>query len=117
MPASSQKGLVNVTGVICYRLSLLQALLHLPRFVNWLQDQHTAAQCVSNPGRCVSCCLRSLSLEYWKGSSGGTLTVLQGMNTLFKSLGWASDSDNGHADPGEMALWIFGRMEQEVPSE
>ena len=45
MPVSSQQGLRNITGAICYRLSLLQALLHQPLFVHWIQDYHRPDHC------------------------------------------------------------------------
>jgi len=38
MPLTAQRGMINHTTNLCYRLSLLQALLHLPIFVNWVLD-------------------------------------------------------------------------------
>lgn len=43
--ASAQRGLDNLTGVLCYRHSLFQALLHQPKFVNWLEEYHRPELC------------------------------------------------------------------------
>lgn len=36
----SGRGLPNLTGALCYRHSLFQALFHIPQFVHWLRDTH-----------------------------------------------------------------------------
>lgn len=67
MPVYSQQGMTNYGGVICYRLSLFQGLLHQPRFVNFLRECHRSEDCVMNDKTsCVTCCLRDLATEYWK---------------------------------------------------
>ena len=50
--------------------SVLQALIHVPRFVNWLDIEHP--NCTADePGRCVACALRVLSQRYWDTSCRG----------------------------------------------
>ena len=44
MKASSQQGMFN-PGVLCYRNSLLQALLHQPKFVHWIVRSHQPDDC------------------------------------------------------------------------
>ena len=119
MSVSAQGGLDNFTGAICYRLSLLQVLLHLPKFVHLLQDFHRPEDCVSDDKeKCVTCCLRLLAQEYWRGSQApiGTLRVLRLLNDSFKSAGWAPDVSYGHADPDEQFSWLFSAMQAELPS-
>jgi hypothetical protein len=119
MPAIAQKGMSNFTGAICYRLSLLQVLLHQTPFVHWILEYHRSENCVSDSTHsCVTCVLRLLILEYWRGSEdpSGTLRVLRVMNDLFKALGWASDVRSGHADPEEQATWLFNILLSELPS-
>ncbi|CAG8953849.1 hypothetical protein HYFRA_00006742 [Hymenoscyphus fraxineus] len=59
MPAAAQDGLKNFTGAICYRISLVQALVHIPQFVNWLHDYHTPDNCVvDDPTNCFACVFR-----------------------------------------------------------
>lgn len=119
MPASAQKGMLNLTGAICYRLSLLQAFLHQPEFVHFVQDSHAPEKCVSDSREhCATCVLRLLTLEYWGGSQdfSGTSKVLREMDTLFTTLGWAPDSASGHADPDEQIAWLFDRMSAELPT-
>jgi len=41
----NQLGLPNLTGALCYRHSLLQALIHTPKFVRWLNEHHKPQQC------------------------------------------------------------------------
>ncbi|KAL9124780.1 MAG: hypothetical protein Q9217_005923 [Psora testacea] len=59
--AMNSRGFQN-PHVMCYRNSIIQALLHAPKFVNWLQSCH--AEC---PFRsyCTVCALRHLCLHYW----------------------------------------------------
>lgn len=105
MPLSAQKGLANHAGNLCYRLSLLQALLHLPIFVNWALEHLDPAHCENNPLKdtyqflnwctigvadnqeeCFSCSLRLLTQEYWSGArrSRELTTVLLRMDKLLK---------------------------------
>jgi uncharacterized UBP type Zn finger protein len=80
------RGLVN-NGNDCYRHSVLQTLLHLPRFVNWiLEHNRTGQHWRCNPAdwnqhqpvkdklleemqphftACTTCVLRTLILHYW----------------------------------------------------
>ena len=137
MPSGAQQGMPNLTGILCYRLSLLQCLLHQPQFVNWIQNFHREEFCVSDDlDSCVSCSIRRLTLEYWSGarSSAALTKVLQAMQALFKIrkylltssalnilklnslVGWKPDVASGHADPDEQAAWIFNMMSRELPS-
>lgn len=65
---------------------------------------------------CVCCCLRTMSLEYWRGTPSGTSKVLRDMDSLFKTLGWSSDVASGHADPDEMMAWLFDILSRQLPS-
>lgn len=40
-----QPGFKNLTGALCYRNSLLQSLLHIPKFINWLRKSHKRGEC------------------------------------------------------------------------
>lgn len=46
----------------CYANTIFQALLHAPKFVNWLEQEHQS--CIIED--CLTCALRGLSLNYWK---------------------------------------------------
>ncbi|KAM0801122.1 hypothetical protein BDR22DRAFT_849132 [Usnea florida] len=46
----------------CYVSSILQAFLHVPRFVDWLKQQHL--DCVAD--HCLLCAFRDLASAYWK---------------------------------------------------
>ena len=62
---SSSKGFFN-RHVMCYRNSMIQALLHAPKLVNWLEEFHPPC---AQESRCIICALRQLSLQYWQTSS------------------------------------------------
>jgi ubiquitin C-terminal hydrolase len=55
------KGLRN-PGVLCYRNSVLQCLLHVPEFFRFLDK---ADRCPTPGDGCVFCALRSFALRYW----------------------------------------------------
>ena len=62
------RGFRNETGTDCYMNSVLQALLHIPRFVNWLDFEHQ--NCTADePGSCLACALHVLSQRYWDRNS------------------------------------------------
>ncbi|RFU32698.1 hypothetical protein B7463_g3648, partial [Scytalidium lignicola] len=120
--ASAQRGLANFTGVLCYRHSLFQALLHQPKFVNWLEEYHRPEHCVSESReRCVSCQLRVLSRVYWGrvGCPKSQLNqILVDIDKIFRQRGWRPDSGSGgQADPEEQVSWILKQIREEVPSE
>lgn len=59
-------------GVLCYRNSVLQALLHSPKFVNWLEEDHIICGMTSDDvrgrrgaPRCIAYALRVLCVVYW----------------------------------------------------
>ncbi|KAF4627485.1 hypothetical protein G7Y89_g10670 [Cudoniella acicularis] len=116
MPAASQRGMPNFTGVLCYRIALLQALLHLPLLVNWLLDFVLPEHCVSdNSQECFACVLRLLTVEYWKVPGGvrQVSPVFRAMHGVIKRLGW---TETGQADPDEQMLFFFKKMQTELPS-
>ena len=62
--ASSSTGFEN-RGMNCYRNCLVQALLHAPKFINWLILHHES--CATR--MCVACAFRDLGRKYWDNSS------------------------------------------------
>ena len=46
--------------------SVIQALLHVPKFVNWLESKHEICTAdVEERRHCVACALRVLAQLYW----------------------------------------------------
>ena len=62
--SSPSKGFFN-RHVMCYRNSMIQALLHAPKLVNWMEECHPSC---AQGNRCTICALRSLSIQYWHPS-------------------------------------------------
>lgn len=62
--SSSPKGLSNTGGYLCYRNSMIQCLLHLPEFADYLDYIHSPWQCLEPFDRCVICALKALMDEY-----------------------------------------------------
>ncbi|KAK2624355.1 hypothetical protein QTJ16_006305 [Diplocarpon rosae] len=115
MPAFSQQGMCNHTGAICYRLSLLQSLLHIPVFVNWVMDSLAHVDCLADHRlECLSCALHKLATAYWAKSS--LLAPLKHLDNVLKKLGWAADVSSGHGDPDEHAVKMFQILESELPT-
>lgn len=99
--------------VLCYRHSLFQALLHIPKFVNWLTEYHKEEDCCSeNKAKCVACALRDLANLYWYGKTDGERKNisenLSHLNKILKMRGWRTDSSNQQGDPDEQ----FAKMMQ-----
>ena len=76
LPAPSQ-GLFN-RGVMCYRNSILQTLLHVPSFIEWL-EQHQPHE--RQNYHCTICALRQLAAVFWS-QAHSTKDVTQNVNSL-----------------------------------
>ncbi|KAH6670115.1 hypothetical protein B0J14DRAFT_657203 [Halenospora varia] len=116
MPPASQRGMPNITGVLCYRIALLQALLHIPLLVNWLLDFVLPEHCVSDSSdECFACVFRKLAQAYWGGSGrpNQASAVFRTMHNTIKRLGW---TESGQADPDEQLLFFFKKIQAELPS-
>lgn len=84
MKAASQRGMPN-GGTLCYQISLLQALFHQPKLVNFLADSHLPQDCVTDPGQsCLVCAFRIVALAYWKSikTKDSYPTLFSGLNRL-----------------------------------
>lgn len=98
-------GFSNFTGVLCYRHSLFQAILHIPKFVNWIQGCHPPEKCCSQVGKaCVACAFYKLSSLYWWGRTEDKKTItelLQDLDTILTHRGWRTDDYSDQGDPDE----------------
>lgn len=85
MPCKARRGLSNLTGVLCYRNSLFQALLHSPKFSNWFAKYHKTEDCVEDdPEHCVACKIRNFVQAYWTGKHEDTTKAAREINKVFK---------------------------------
>lgn len=114
-----QPGFKNFTGALCYRHSLLQALLHTPKFVNWLFASHKFEDCCAdNQLMCIACTFRDLATVYWKGQRDphgrGISTILHDLNKLLSKRGWSTDSSNEQGDPDDQFSSMMEMMVKDV---
>ncbi|KAM3078112.1 hypothetical protein ACMFMG_002588 [Clarireedia jacksonii] len=116
MPTSAQRGMYN-PNVLCYRNSLLQSLLHLPKFVNFLIEQHLPKHCVIEQQKCLACSLRILALKYWSPefSSREFTVLLRRLETQFKSLRWEGSLSGEQMDADEQLSWVLSTMSEQLP--
>ncbi|KAL8809635.1 MAG: hypothetical protein Q9223_007896, partial [Gallowayella weberi] len=110
LAASSQGGMANVTGVACYRNSLLQAILHTPALSTWLLAPKA---CTVSKGACVSCDLHSIAKSYW--SKTLTAAQLKSTQSIYQNMGWDRGGPS-QQDPDEQYRWMLSRMEFEMPT-
>lgn len=88
----------NFTWALCYRHSLLQALLHLPQFCQWLLKHHRPEDCKSSrpfslhqslthlgvhddKEKCLACHLRVVIEAYWTAEVKELSKVLRALDT------------------------------------
>ncbi|PMD56484.1 cysteine proteinase [Hyaloscypha bicolor E] len=115
MPSSAQQGMKNLTGVLCYRHSLFQAILHCPQVAHWLRTYHSEESCiVDKQASCAACQLRTVIQTYWSGKSAELTKALENVNKVFKTNGW---SQSGQADPDEQLTWLIGQMREQLPQQ
>ncbi|KAF7960028.1 hypothetical protein EAE96_001628 [Botrytis aclada] len=115
MPSNAQRGLSNVTGYACYRNSLLQGLLHLPKFFNFLIDQHPVETCDIPKRDCLACSLSLLSSKYWTVDvpSKDITPILRKLEVQCKRLGWYP-GPSGQGDPHEQITWMLEKIEEQI---
>ncbi|KAF7933426.1 hypothetical protein BELL_0291g00090 [Botrytis elliptica] len=115
MPPNAQRGLSNVTGYACYRNSLLQGLLHLPKFFNFLIDQHPVETCDIPKRDCLACSLSLLSSKYWTVDvpSKDITPILRKLEVQCKRLGWYP-GPSGQGDPHEQITWMLEKIEKQI---
>ncbi|PMD38982.1 cysteine proteinase [Hyaloscypha variabilis F] len=115
MRSSAQKGMPNLTGVLCYRHSLFQALIHCPQVAHWLRNYHPQEACLADKrAKCVACHLNAVIQAYWTGKSSELTKALENINKVFKMNGW---SQSGQADPEEQLTWLIGRLREQLPEQ
>ncbi|KAE9372167.1 cysteine proteinase [Stipitochalara longipes BDJ] len=115
MPSSAQKGMPNLTGVLCYRHSLFQALIHCPQVAHWLRTYHSQEACLADKqANCVACHFHAVIQTYWSGKSSELTKTLENINKVFKTNGW---SQSGQADPEEQLTWLIGRLREQLPEQ
>lgn len=117
MPVSAQQGMRNLTGVLCYRNSLLQSLLHQPQLCRWLMTQHQPQHCIHVVGSpaCVACELRKLVQAYWSGDKFACHQALIDINEAFKENRW-QNGQGGQQDPEDQLTWIINKFSEQLPA-
>ncbi|KHJ32269.1 putative ubiquitin-specific protease [Erysiphe necator] len=115
MPSSAQKGIYN-PAVLCYRNSLLQALLHAPKVVNWLRSYHRSKICVRGGISCVACHLLAVFNSYWGSTPSELLQATKELDKVFISTGWQDGRTGRQEDPEEQLVWLAKVLSQQLPS-
>ncbi|KAG9244592.1 hypothetical protein BJ878DRAFT_60549 [Calycina marina] len=116
LKAAAQKGMQNITGALCYRNSLLQAIFHQPKIVRWLVQTHKLESCTSDDEqKCLCCAVRGLVVAYWREGKV-TYEALNNIDAIFHHHGWRAGSRSGQADPDEQATWLFNAMRESLPT-
>jgi hypothetical protein len=71
----ASRGFEN-TGFACYQIAALEALMHMPKFLNWIRDHNRTDTngnvqnpCWTHPenetGICAACAVKDLTNDYW----------------------------------------------------
>lgn len=115
MPAAAQSGLPNLTGALCYRIALVQALCHIPQVVNCLWDYHLPELCLAEDRKdCFACGFRSLIKSYWIPTNQmARQPLFKALHALLRRRGWTQD---GQADPGEQMLFFLKLLREDLPT-
>lgn len=125
-------------GASCYLNSLIIALLHVPKFVNWILHFHEAETC--DVTYCVACALHYLTLAYWNdfGDSRKTETALADFAMVIArgqfhdsapplvlnlnqfsaspkgSQAWSKREQERQQDASEFYTWLLSKLEAQA---
>ncbi|KZF20703.1 cysteine proteinase [Xylona heveae TC161] len=124
-PLSSQ-GMPNDNAAMCYRRSTMQALMHVPMFVNWLEQKHQSGRCMRGGKSCLACQLRLLKEAYWQRSGPGGLSqsqhrqqiyrAVKALDVLCRKVGWRHPSSE-QQDAQEFLLWMLDTIREQLPRQ
>ncbi|KFY11650.1 hypothetical protein V492_04345 [Pseudogymnoascus sp. VKM F-4246] len=112
-----QPGFDNIRMSRCYRHSLLQALLHIPKLVNWLLEFHKLGECCSQrPTVCLACKLRDLATLYWiqNSSRQEIYALLKDIDRTLAIRGWATDNPEEYGDPDDQFTAMLEMMSEDM---
>ncbi|KFZ09004.1 hypothetical protein V501_05754 [Pseudogymnoascus sp. VKM F-4519 (FW-2642)] len=112
-----QPGFDNIKMSRCYRHSLLQALLHIPKLVNWLLEFHKLGECCSHrPAVCIACKLRDLATLYWVQNSSRQeiYALLKDIDRTLAIRGWATDNPEEYGDPDDQFTAMLEMMSEDM---
>ncbi|KAI1007502.1 hypothetical protein K3495_g726 [Podosphaera aphanis] len=115
MPTSAQKGIYN-PAVLCYRNSLLQALLHSPKVVNWLRTYHGLEKCALRGSSCVACRLLAVFESYWGSTPKDLLYATKELDKAFRLTGWQGGRTGRQEDPEEQFVWLAKVLSEQLPT-
>lgn len=107
----------------CYRLSLLQCLVHLPALYNEIVQQNLHAECDISNEACIACAFKEFLFQYWnscekanfpRGRKGDALHTLHKAanacdprNTFHE---FANDWE--HGDPWTFFTYLFDQIKE-----
>ncbi|KAI6803019.1 hypothetical protein KC327_g15047 [Hortaea werneckii] len=133
-PRLASKGLSNLgKGNFCYRISLFQALLHLPALAHYIYYIHDFAvfrngesPCGGYPDQCVTCAISDLWIYYWwtedytrhKSEADCLRQSIKHINSaLLRSVPDGHDLADDFklqrmSDPHDLLAYILGQLEQ-----
>ncbi|KAK4580185.1 hypothetical protein LTR86_000388 [Recurvomyces mirabilis] len=88
------RGFRNIGGATCYRNSMMQSLLHVPVFCNYLGQMHQDTSHAED--KCVACALQFLSYSYWHDRDSATVFPQAWIRGLYKALAAAVEERDDH---------------------
>jgi uncharacterized UBP type Zn finger protein len=112
IPASSESNLSH-----CYRISLIQALMHTPRFANWIRanGDHEGE---NPPDRCVACILQQIAEEY-STSPFRPRHFAAAVTQFHHYMGWQHSQgrwdfeEDAQCDVVELLMFLWARFKEE----
>ncbi|KAL8950161.1 MAG: hypothetical protein Q9222_003789 [Ikaeria aurantiellina] len=104
-------------GNRCYLNSVIIALFHLPRVVNWL-ELHLKSKCeVENQADCLAHALGQLSRQYWHNPPNS-----EALEVAFTNFGrvicriespWSAFQEKEQQDAHEFLEWLLSRLQEQ----
>ncbi|KAL8925919.1 MAG: hypothetical protein Q9208_003232 [Pyrenodesmia sp. 3 TL-2023] len=112
--AQTSLGFIN-KGNSCYLNSVIIALLHVPKFTNWLEQTHAACELKN----CVACALRKLSLAYWDVSREFAVVTraLREFESVISKASpkpWSMKKQKRQQDAPEFYTWLLNTVDAQL---
>ncbi|KAF2432272.1 cysteine proteinase [Tothia fuscella] len=109
-------------GIYCYRRVALQALVHMPLFLRFIEkhnrsdagDRSDTSNC--SKSSCLTCALKEIAICYWTAAPSRGSNLIPAFDELVNKLSTKRFAINAQQDAEEFLTWILHKLHEDMIS-